>query len=71
MARRYSRSRRTSRGRIRLDNLERWLVIAGSALYLIGLFGGLGLLAMPAVTTILLLALGGGMGLLTVFLIVW
>ncbi len=40
---------------------ERILFILGAVLYVIGLFGGLGLVAMPAMTTIVLLLLGGGM----------
>ena len=40
---------------------ERVVFILGATLYLVGLFGGIGLLAMPSSTAILLLALGGGL----------
>ncbi|MGC9468403.1 MAG: hypothetical protein ACP5HS_07420 [Anaerolineae bacterium] len=39
---------------------ERILFILGATVYLVGLFGGLGLLAMPVDTAIILLAIGGG-----------
>ncbi len=63
MTRRRSTRTRRSRttGNVRLLGAERALVISGATLYLVGLFGGLGLLAMPATTTILLLAVGGGL----------
>ncbi|MDY0020299.1 MAG: hypothetical protein RBT47_09875 [Anaerolineae bacterium] len=51
----------TTRQTLRLQGVERILVIFGATLYLIGLLGGLGLLPMPEFTAILLLALGGGM----------
>ena len=59
--RRYSRSRRSSRDQLRMRGTERVLFILGATLYLVGLFGGIGLLDMPASTAILLLALGGGL----------
>ena len=59
--RRYSRSRRSSRNDLRLRGSERVVFILGATLYLVGLFGGIGLLAMPASTAILLLAVGGGL----------
>jgi hypothetical protein len=40
---------------------ERVLFILAATLYVIGLFGGIGLLTMPTSTAILLLALGGGL----------
>ncbi len=57
------RTYRTVRHRrdVRLQGIERWLVIVGATLYLVGLLGGLGFLALPTSTTIFLLALGGGM----------
>ncbi len=51
----------TTRQTLRLQGVERILVIFGATLYLIGLLGGLSLLPMPEFTAILLLALGGGM----------
>lgn len=59
--RRSSRSRRSSRNDLRLRGSERVVFILGATLYLVGLFGGIGLLDMPASTAILLLALGGGL----------
>lgn len=59
--RRSSRSRRTSQTNIRMRGAERVLFILGATLYVVGLFGGLNLLAMPTTTAILLLALGGGL----------
>jgi len=41
--------------------VERVLFILGALLYLIGVFGGIGLLAMPPTTAILLLGIGGGL----------
>ena len=58
--RRSSRSRR----RIRLESWERLVFILGATVYLIGLFGGLGLLAMPVTTAVILLAIGGGLQLI-------
>ncbi len=58
MARR--RSYRTRRD-MRLRGAERPLFIVGAACYLIGVFGGLTLLPMPATTAILLLSIGGGL----------
>ena len=58
--RRYSRSRRSA-DQLRMRGSERVVFILGATLYLVGLFGGIGLLAMPASTAILLLALGGGL----------
>jgi len=64
--RRYTRrtsypraSRRTTRVRIR--GVERTLFVLGAMLYLIGVFGGINLVAMPATTIILLLGIGGGL----------
>ncbi|MFP4345242.1 MAG: hypothetical protein ACLFU8_11160 [Anaerolineales bacterium] len=60
--RRSSRSRRSRRSStLHLQGVERVLAVFGAILYLVGLFGGLQLLAMPASTAILLLALGGGL----------
>ena len=58
MARRSSsRSRRA----VRLDPVERLLFILGATVYVVGLFGGIGLLAMPTTTAVVLLGVGGGM----------
>ena len=64
--RRYSRrtsyprsSRRNPTMRIR--GVERLLFILGAMLYLIGVFGGINLLEMPATSIILLLGIGGGL----------
>jgi len=56
----YSRSPRRSTT-MRIRGVERVLFILGAMLYLIGVFGGINLLAMPATTTILLLGIGGGL----------
>lgn len=70
MARRRStRSRRSPR--VRLQGVERVLFIAGATLYLIGLFGGVGLLAMLPSTAMVLLALGGGCQLAVVVLLMF
>lgn len=47
---------------LRLRGIERTLVIFGATLYLVGLFGGFGLLEMGTMTSILLLVIGGGLG---------
>lgn len=58
----YRRSRSGSRSNsTRIRGGERILFIVGATLYVIGLFGGLNLLAMPTMTAIVLLILGGGM----------
>ena len=62
---------RRSRRYLRLRGAERPLFIIGAALYLIGLFGGLNLLAMPTTTAIILLSLGGGMLLITTLSLIW
>ncbi len=61
--RRYSRSprRSTAYNTVRIRGVERILFILGAILYLIGVFGGIKLLAMPASTSILLLGIGGGL----------
>ncbi len=41
--------------------MERGLFILGALLYLIGVFGGINLLAMAPTTAILLLGIGGGL----------
>jgi hypothetical protein len=57
--------RRSSRSRyVRLNAGERLAFILGATVYMVGLFGGLGLLAMPAGTAMMLLAVGGGLQLL-------
>lgn len=53
---RSSRSRRT----VRLQSAERFLFILAATIYLVGLFGGIGLLDMPVSTAVILLAVGGG-----------
>lgn len=53
-----------SRHRIRLEAWERISFILGATVYMVGLFGGLRLLAMPAGTAVILLAVGGGLQLL-------
>ncbi len=58
MTRRYRRARPS---RLRLYGAERVLFVIGSATYLIGLLGGIGLLGMSGGTVILLLGVGGGM----------
>lgn len=58
--RRSSRSRR----QVRLGSVERLLFIFGATLYVVGAFGGIGLLEMPSGTAVILLMVGGGMQLL-------
>ncbi|MBN1249614.1 MAG: hypothetical protein JXC32_18270 [Anaerolineae bacterium] len=53
-----------SRHRVRLESWERILFILGATVYIVGLFGGLRLLSMPAGTALILLAVGGGIQLL-------
>jgi hypothetical protein len=53
------RSRRARR-LVRLQPVERLLFILSACLYVVGLFGGYGLLVMPVATATGLLALGGG-----------
>lgn len=56
------RSSRSRRQRIlRLRGAKRVSFILGATFYVIGLFGGIGLLAMAATTSILFLALGGAL----------
>ena len=62
---------RRSRRYLRLRGAERPLFIVGATLYLIGLFGGINLLAMPTTTAIVLLGLGGGMLLITTLSLIW
>ncbi|HOU13001.1 MAG TPA: hypothetical protein PKZ84_07775 [Anaerolineae bacterium] len=62
--RRSTRSTRRSTSRsntVHIRGVERFLFILGATLYLIGVFGGIHLLAMPATTAILLLSVGGGL----------
>ena len=54
------RSTRFKSQRVRLRGIERALFVGGAVLYVVGVFGGFGLLAMPAFTAILLLMVGGG-----------
>ncbi len=61
---------RRSKRKFRLYGVERPLFIGGATLYVLGLFGGCGLLAMPTRTAISLLALGGGLLLVTLFSII-
>ncbi len=65
--RRYSRWRRR---RVRLWSTERLFLVLGATLYVLGTFGGLGLLVMPFATANLLLEIGGGLLLLTVLLLI-
>jgi hypothetical protein len=53
--------RSSARSSARIRGGERILFIVGAILYVIGLFGGLNLLAMPTMTATVLLILGGGM----------
>lgn len=57
----YRRRRYSTRSDKRMRGAERILFVVGATLYVIGLFGGLSMLAMPTMTAIMLLALGGGM----------
>jgi hypothetical protein len=55
-------TRRTNRSRraLRLLPFERLLFIFSAVIYLVGLFGGIGLLPMPVGTATIMLAIGGG-----------
>lgn len=55
--RRSTRSRKS----LRLQPIERLLFILSATVYVVGLFGGVGLLAMPVSTAVVLLAVGGGL----------
>jgi len=57
---RYTRSSRRNT-RVRIRGVERTLFVLGAMLYLIGVFGGINLVTMPATTVILLLGIGGGL----------
>ncbi|MCD4737857.1 MAG: hypothetical protein K8R89_01175 [Anaerolineae bacterium] len=56
---------RRSKRKFKLYGAERPLFISGATLYVLGLFGGVNLLAMPIRTTITLLVVGGGLLLAT------
>jgi len=58
---RYTRSSRSRSTTVRIRGIERALFILGAVLYLVGLFGGINLLTMPATTAVLLLGIGGGL----------
>jgi cytochrome c oxidase subunit IV len=62
MARRRTTRGRTARSRraLRLQPFERLLFIVSALVYLVGLFGGIGVVAMPLGTAIAMLAIGGG-----------
>ncbi|MEA3308610.1 MAG: hypothetical protein U9Q70_03735 [Chloroflexota bacterium] len=62
---------RRSKRKFKLYGAERPLFISGATLYVLGLFGGFNLLAMPTCTAIVLLALGGGLLLITLFFIIF
>lgn len=66
---RSTRSRRQT-DRVRLRGGERVLFILGATLYVIGLFGGTGLLPMAAISTTLLLAVGGGLHFAVILLLI-
>ncbi|MGC9349552.1 MAG: hypothetical protein ACP5JG_15550 [Anaerolineae bacterium] len=55
--------RRSSRSSsaVRLGSVERLLFIFGATLYVVGVFGGVGLLEMPSATALTLLMVGGGL----------
>jgi cytochrome c oxidase subunit IV len=54
--------RRSSRAKraVKLQPVERMLFVVSATLYLVGLFGWIGLLAMPVDTAVTMLAIGGG-----------
>ena len=61
-------SRRSSRKRtVRLKGWERIVFIIGAVLYLVGVFGGINLLAMSMTATLILLIIGGGCSLVVTF----
>ena len=66
--------RRTTRSRtrtVRLTPTERVLFILGASVYVVGLFGGVGLLPMPLSTAVTLLAIGGGLQLAMTLLLIF
>ncbi|MBN1874533.1 MAG: hypothetical protein JXA33_09915 [Anaerolineae bacterium] len=67
-----TRRRHTSRRRyqrVQLERAERAFFILGATLYVVGVFGGISLLAMPVTTAILLLIIGGGCLLVTILMV--
>ena len=68
MARRRTDRSRTS---VRLTPTERVLFILGAVVYVVGLFGGVGLLPMPLSTAVTLLAIGGGLQLAMTLLLIF
>ncbi len=65
--------RRTDRARprVRLTAVERLLFITGATLYVVGLFGSVGLLPMQTSTSVILLAVGGGLQLAMTLLLIF
>jgi hypothetical protein len=65
--------RRTAKSRrqVRLSPAERVLFILGATVYVVGVFGGVGLLAMPLATAVVLLAVGGGLQLVMTLLLIF
>lgn len=59
MTRRRTTKSKRSRA-VRLRPAERLLFILGATVYVVGVFGGIGLLPMPITTAMILLAVGGG-----------
>lgn len=68
MARKRTTRKRRSQ-RIHLRPVERLLYIVGATFYLIGVFGGIGLLPMPMSTAVLLLSVGGGLQLVVTLIL--
>jgi len=56
---------------VRLTPTERVLFILGASVYVVGLFGGVGLLPMPLSKAVTLLAIGGGLQLAMTLLLIF
>ncbi len=63
--------RRRRRPRLRLLPGERFLVILGGTLYVVGLFGGMSFLPMPSASALFLLGVSGALLLVALFSLIF